>query len=77
MSPDNVFRVCDQPHPKLIAEMVVSCIQGNIDAAYTRMKVGSGRQTMIGLIWWYFVQPEGDSVVGCMTRCGRVQNTVW
>jgi hypothetical protein len=36
---DNVFRVCDQPHPKLVAEMVGSCIQGNIDAAYIKMKV--------------------------------------
>ncbi|GAX74242.1 hypothetical protein CEUSTIGMA_g1691.t1 [Chlamydomonas eustigma] len=35
---DNVFRVCDQPHPKTVAEMVGYCIQGNIDEAYKRMK---------------------------------------
>lgn len=31
---DNVFKVCDQPHPLLVKNIVASCVSGNIDAAY-------------------------------------------
>ncbi|XP_031559481.1 replication factor C subunit 2-like [Actinia tenebrosa] len=31
---DNVFKVCDEPHPLLIKEMLKSCSNGDIDEAY-------------------------------------------
>ena len=39
VSSENVFRVCDQPHPLLVAKIVDSCLQANIDVAYDGMKV--------------------------------------
>lgn len=35
---DNVFKVCDQPHPLVITNIVRQCLGGNIDAAYEGMK---------------------------------------
>jgi replication factor C subunit 2/4 len=35
---DNVFRVCDQPHPLLAQQIIKHCIAGNIDDAYTGLK---------------------------------------
>ncbi|XP_076765815.1 replication factor C subunit RfC4 [Xylocopa sonorina] len=31
---ENVFKVCDEPHPLLVKEMLEFCIQGNISKAY-------------------------------------------
>lgn len=31
---DNVFKVCDQPHPLLVKNVVASCLTGDIDQAY-------------------------------------------
>ena len=39
VSQEHVFRVCDQPHPVMVASIVKSCIEANIDAAYRGMKV--------------------------------------
>ncbi|KAJ1965817.1 replication factor C subunit 4 [Dipsacomyces acuminosporus] len=33
ISPDNVFRVCDQPHPVIIRKMLDSCSRGEVDDA--------------------------------------------
>ncbi|KNC81494.1 replication factor C subunit 2 [Sphaeroforma arctica JP610] len=33
ITPDNVFKVCDQPHPLMIAEMIKNCAVGELDAA--------------------------------------------
>ncbi|KAJ2852237.1 replication factor C subunit 4 [Coemansia brasiliensis] len=33
ISPDNVFRVCDQPHPVVIRKMLASCCKGEVDDA--------------------------------------------
>ncbi|KAJ2549573.1 replication factor C subunit 4 [Coemansia sp. RSA 1933] len=33
VSPDNVFRVCDQPHPVVIRKMLASCSTGDVDDA--------------------------------------------
>ena len=33
VSGDNVFKVCDQPHPIIVQAMVRSCNKGDIDAA--------------------------------------------
>ena len=30
----NVFKVCDEPHPLLIKDMLGHCVQSNIDEAY-------------------------------------------
>ncbi|XP_017786714.1 PREDICTED: replication factor C subunit 2 [Nicrophorus vespilloides] len=30
----NVFKVCDEPHPKLIKDMLNSCVQGDIKTAF-------------------------------------------
>lgn len=31
---ENVFKVCDEPHPLLVKSMLGHCIEGNIDEAY-------------------------------------------
>eukprot|EP00794_Sanderia_malayensis_P013976 gene13976-15434_t len=33
----NVFKVCDEPHPSLVKDMLTSCTNGDIDAAYKQM----------------------------------------
>lgn len=33
ISPDNVFKVCDEPHPMLVKSMLESCLKGDIHAA--------------------------------------------
>jgi replication factor C subunit 2/4 len=30
----NVFKVCDEPHPMLVKEMLQNCVNGNIDEAF-------------------------------------------
>ncbi|GBG71993.1 hypothetical protein CBR_g10932 [Chara braunii] len=34
----NVFKVCDQPHPLLVSNMVKHCLAGQIDDAYAGLK---------------------------------------
>ncbi len=36
---ESVFRVCDQPHPKLIGAVVQHCMEARIDDAYQGMRV--------------------------------------
>lgn len=31
---ENVFKVCDEPHPLLVKSMLGHCVDGNIDQAY-------------------------------------------
>ncbi|KAG2490814.1 hypothetical protein HYH03_010736 [Edaphochlamys debaryana] len=38
ISPENVFRVCDQPHPKLVAAIIDHCAHANLDDAYAGLK---------------------------------------
>lgn len=38
VSSDAVFKVCDQPHPVKVKEMIQLCIEGNIDGSYDKMK---------------------------------------
>lgn len=33
-----VFKVCDQPHPKMVATMLEACARGDLASAYTNMK---------------------------------------
>ncbi|KAL4432809.1 hypothetical protein ABPG77_008135 [Micractinium sp. CCAP 211/92] len=37
VNPDNVFRVCDQPHPVLVSGVVQHCCEARIDDAYEGM----------------------------------------
>ncbi|XP_046390464.1 replication factor C subunit 2 [Ischnura elegans] len=34
ISSENVFKVCDEPHPLLVKDMIKNCINGDIDPAY-------------------------------------------
>ncbi|KDN36284.1 P-loop containing nucleoside triphosphate hydrolase protein [Tilletiaria anomala UBC 951] len=37
VSPDNVFKVCDQPHPRVIRAVLKSCQKGDVDTAIERL----------------------------------------
>lgn len=37
VSQDNVFKICDQPHPAIVQEMMTACHRGNIDDALLRI----------------------------------------
>lgn len=37
VSPEGVFKVCDQPHPVTINAMVLSCTKGDIDHALDKL----------------------------------------
>lgn len=37
VSGDNVFKVCDQPHPIIIRAVIRSCMKGDVDAAMERL----------------------------------------
>ena len=34
---DNVFKVCDQPHPLIVQDLIRYCIKGNIERAMTQL----------------------------------------
>jgi replication factor C subunit 2/4 len=37
VSAENVFKVCDQPHPVLIQELIQACSKGNIDESLSKL----------------------------------------
>ncbi|CAE6337007.1 unnamed protein product [Rhizoctonia solani] len=37
VSADNVFRVCDQPHPVIVQEIIRACQNGDIDGAMSKL----------------------------------------
>lgn len=37
VSGDNVFKVCDQPHPVIIQALVLCCHKGDIDGALEKL----------------------------------------
>ncbi|WFC93652.1 replication factor C subunit 4 [Malassezia brasiliensis] len=37
VSADNVFKVCDQPHPMLLHELLAACHRGEVDAALDKL----------------------------------------
>lgn len=37
ISGDNVFKVCDQPHPILVQAIIRACMKGEIDSAMERL----------------------------------------
>lgn len=34
MNSENVFKVCDEPHPVLVKDMLMKCVSGDISSAY-------------------------------------------
>ena len=38
VSGDNVFKVCDQPHPLIVQTMLRHCVKGNIEDALDKLK---------------------------------------
>jgi replication factor C subunit 2/4 len=34
---ENVFKVCDQPHPLILKMMVSSCLEGDYETAYSQL----------------------------------------
>jgi replication factor C subunit 2/4 len=37
VNPSNVYKVCDQPHPVQMQEIIKCCIEGNVDDALGRL----------------------------------------
>jgi replication factor C subunit 2/4 len=52
---ENVFKVCDQPHPQIIADAVAHCLANNVDDAYDRIKhlyvAGFSAMDIIGTVY--------------------------
>jgi len=52
---ENVFKVCDEPHPMLIKNMLDSCVEGNLEEAYKVMshlwKLGYSPEDIITIIF--------------------------
>ncbi|XP_014772174.1 replication factor C subunit 2 [Octopus bimaculoides] len=52
---ENVFKVCDEPHPLLIKDMLQHCVDGKIDEAYQVMshlwKLGYAPEDIIGIVF--------------------------
>ncbi len=37
VNPENVFKVCDQPHPHLIRTLLIACQKGDVDEAMEKL----------------------------------------
>jgi len=52
---ENVFKVCDEPHPMLIKNMLSSCVESNLEEAYKVMshlwKLGYSPEDIITIIF--------------------------
>lgn len=52
---DNVFKVCDEPHPLLVKEMLQHCVNADVDAAYKIMahlwKLGYSPEDIISIVF--------------------------
>lgn len=52
---ENVFKVCDEPHPMLIQDMLQHCVNGNVEEAYKTMahlwKLGYSADDIITIIF--------------------------
>ncbi|KAG9083241.1 replication factor C subunit 4 [Ceratobasidium sp. UAMH 11750] len=60
VSADNVFKVCDQPHPVIVQDMVRACLKGDIDNGMARLNE----------LW-----TQGYSAVDIVTTLFRVTKT--
>ncbi|XP_069675604.1 replication factor C subunit 2-like isoform X2 [Periplaneta americana] len=64
VSSENVFKVCDEPHPLLVKEMLQHCVDGNIEKAYkeigmTHLRIVDGLTSLLQL-------------TGLLARCCQV-----
>jgi replication factor C subunit 2/4 len=57
VSQDHVFKICDQPHPIVVRQMIKECQKGDIDGSLAR----------IGALW-----DKGYSAVDIVTTVFRV-----
>ncbi|XP_073171193.1 replication factor C subunit 2 isoform X3 [Lepidochelys kempii] len=52
---ENVFKVCDEPHPLLVKEMIQHCVNANIDEAYKILahlwRLGYSPEDIVGNIF--------------------------
>ncbi|KAK7877272.1 hypothetical protein WMY93_032026 [Mugilogobius chulae] len=52
---ENVFKVCDEPHPLLVKGMLGNCVQGQVDEAYRVMeqlwRLGYSPEDIIGNVF--------------------------
>lgn len=52
---ENVFKVCDEPHPVLIKDMLQHCVNGNVEEAYKIMahlwKLGYSPEDIITIVF--------------------------
>ncbi|XP_064620573.1 replication factor C subunit 2-like [Lineus longissimus] len=52
---ENVFKVCDEPHPMLIKDMLQHCVNGNIDESYKVMahlwRLGYAPEDIIAIVF--------------------------
>lgn len=55
MTSDNVFKVCDEPHPLLIKDMLDFCVAKDFDRAYKIMSdlwgYGYAAEDIIGMVF--------------------------
>ncbi|KAG0725249.1 Replication factor C subunit 2 [Chionoecetes opilio] len=55
VSSENVFKVCDEPHPVLVKEMIQHCVKANFDDAYKVLahlwKLGYASEDIIAIIF--------------------------
>lgn len=55
MTSDNVFKVCDEPHPLLIKDMLNYCVAKDFDNAYKIVsqlyRMGYAAEDIIGIIF--------------------------
>lgn len=79
-----VFRVCDQPHPLVLADILQHCLAARIDDAYAAMKVGGGqRPGVVRLLVCSFrggaarlaQRKDSDGRGLVRTACGRTRSS--
>ncbi|XP_025066393.1 replication factor C subunit 2 isoform X1 [Alligator sinensis] len=65
---ENVFKVCDEPHPLLVKEMIQHCVNANIDEAYkVWMSVLSHfPYSMVG--WLFFCLCKTSTLLCCLSK---------
>ena len=55
VSPENVFKVCDQPHPLLVGQIIKACLEPDLDAANQGMMslvdMGYSASDVIGTVF--------------------------
>ncbi len=81
VSGDNVFKVCDQPHPITVQAMIRFCIKGDIDGSMDRLNElwDQGYSAVDIVVTVFRVVKTFDEYVHCMScrnsADGAIQNT--